>query len=188
MNRTCSPKVGAAPSLPRYQGVRDSPRASASRGSRSAPGGFRRRGGQLTVMFIAGLSTFLLCLAMVVDVGYFYTVKAQIQAQADIGLLSSLSAVDPTLTFEEQDAQLRQRLEAFEKVNFDRTGLFSLFTEQDVETGGLGRARLEFVATIPTYFARLANIYEQRIGVAAAADVAIITSGGQPVYRARLVY
>jgi hypothetical protein len=54
-----------------------------------------RRGG-VAVMIAGGLTCFMLFLGLVVDVGFWYTRKAQAQLNADLAALAAMGAVDQT--------------------------------------------------------------------------------------------
>ena len=128
------------------------------------------RRGQVTVIFAAGILTFLGCLALVVDVGIYYAAKAQLQTAADIALLSSFAQVDPFAAYEEQERSLLEKVALFEQANFGSTAgtnlrvaeagaqpwdLFEVTVYMDPATRCLAKAEAKARIRLDTAFARL---------------------------------
>lgn len=55
----------------------------------------RNRSGAVLVIFAASLITFISFMALVIDVGYLYALKARIQGVCDATALATLAALDP---------------------------------------------------------------------------------------------
>lgn len=55
----------------------------------------RTRSGAVLVIFAASLITFISFMALVIDVGYLYALKARIQGVCDATALATLSSLDP---------------------------------------------------------------------------------------------
>lgn len=55
----------------------------------------RTRRGAVLVIFAASLITFISFMALVIDVGYLYALKARIQGVCDATALATLTALDP---------------------------------------------------------------------------------------------
>lgn len=128
------------------------------------------RKGQITVIFAAGLVTFVGMLALTIDVGLQYTVKAQLQAAADVALLTSFAQVPAYARFDEQEKSLQQSLVQFQKANFGPEGemglrptdagelpwhLFKVTAYMDPITKSLVRAELQGRVRLDTNFSRV---------------------------------
>src|SRR5687767_6829471 len=86
------------------------------------PTAARQKKGVITVIFAAGMFTFLGMLALTVDVGFFYATKAKLQTAADIALLTGFAQVKPYDAFEKQEQTLRRAIEQFQRANFGPDG------------------------------------------------------------------
>lgn len=128
------------------------------------------RRGQITIIFIAGMLTFLGMLSIVVDVGLYYAAKAQLQTAADIALLSSFAQVDPFAAYEEQERSLLEKVALFERANFNSAvgtnlrvseagaqpwELFEVTAFMDPATRCLVKAEAKGRIRLDTAFARL---------------------------------
>jgi Flp pilus assembly protein TadG len=56
----------------------------------------RVRRGAVAVMVAAGMTVFMLFLGLVIDVGFWYVRRAQVQLNADLAVLAAMGAVDQT--------------------------------------------------------------------------------------------
>lgn len=62
----------------------------------------RRRSGAVLVIFAASLMTFISFMALVIDVGYLYALKARIQGVCDSAAIATIGALDPDRPVDEQ--------------------------------------------------------------------------------------
>jgi uncharacterized membrane protein len=67
----------------------------------------RSRGGAILVLFAAGLLTLVGFMALAVDVGYLYVLKARIQGVADTAVLAAAGVVDTKASLAAQESVLK---------------------------------------------------------------------------------
>jgi uncharacterized membrane protein len=145
----------------------------------------RQKKGVITVIFAAGMVTFLGMLAITVDVGFFYATKAKLQTAADIALVTGFAQVKPYDAFEKQERTLRQAIEQFQRVNFGPEGemgiistekgkeswdVFQVTAYMDPSTKCLSKADIRCSLTVDTAFARVFGQDRVDIGVMAAVE------------------
>lgn len=159
------------------------------------------RSGQITVMFVAGLMTFLGMLALTVDVGHFYAAKAQFQAAADMAVLGAFAQVDPAAAYKQQVESVKQKIAQFERVNFNQTdgralaetpsasglGFLTVKTYQDPGTKRLGKVEASASPRLRTYFANLFGRSRVDIGIYAVVEGEPVMKDGQMFMDVRLV-
>lgn len=160
------------------------------------------RSGQITVIFVAGLMTFIGMLSLTVDVGFFYAVKAQLQAAADVALIASMNQLPAGAAFDEQHRQLSLALTRFQQANFGPGGttgvsatantsepwrVFELSAYMDTSTRTLARAELSCRYNLETSFARVFGLDSVEIGVFSAAETVPAGTVSREHLLARLV-
>lgn len=62
----------------------------------------RRRSGAVLVIFAASLMTFISFMALVIDVGYLYALKARIQAVCDSAAIAAIASLDGKRPLDQQ--------------------------------------------------------------------------------------
>jgi hypothetical protein len=114
------------------------------------------RKGSAIVLFAAGLTTFLMFLALVIDVGFWYTRRAQVQLNGDLAVLTAMGSLDPEASLATQKAFIANTTAGILKANGYDDGVWSV-DPQGNTTGGMpntyvGKVIATATTVLPTFF------------------------------------
>lgn len=122
-----------------------------------------KRRGAVLVVFAAGLFTFVSFLALVIDVGYLYALKARVQGVCDATALATLMALDPAQPPEAQERFAR----ALTRKLLQSNGLDLRNYQITLESGGTAPAHLRIAGheDIQAFFAQAIGRRSFSVGV-----------------------
>jgi Flp pilus assembly protein TadG len=109
-------------------------------------------------------------LALVVDVGSFYTTKAWLQAIADTAVLTGAASLDASQSFDSQQAHARAVITRTAQANGLDPVMFTVTVEEG-EDNRLLTVTVEAAHAMPTLFAAAVGLDRVTIGVHATAEV-----------------
>jgi hypothetical protein len=133
----------------------------------------RRKSGAVLVALGAGLTTFILFVALVVDVGVWYTRKAATQACADMAALTALGSVDTRLNLAAQRRYVKEAALRIAASNgYDAAG-WSVATLANAEAPAntyVARATVVTTQVLPTFFWRVVSAANPSMRVSSIAE------------------
>lgn len=115
-----------------------------------------RRKGSALVLFAVGLTTFLMFLALVIDVGFWYQRRAQVQLNGDLAVLSAMGSINLEWPLDQQRVFVRNTALAILRANGYEDSQWSIDPQPNT-TGGtpntyVGRTFAVGTTVLPTFF------------------------------------
>lgn len=115
-----------------------------------------RRKGSALVLFAVGLTTFLMFLALVIDVGFWYSRRAQVQLNTDLAVMAAMGSIKLEWTLAQQQAFVGFTTREILKANGYDASQWSIDAQPNT-TGGtpgtyVGRTLAVATTVLPTFF------------------------------------
>lgn len=141
----------------------------------------RRREGSIIVLQSVGMLALMLVIAMVVDVGYWYSRRASLQVQADTAAMGGLGTINPESSYATQVAHINSVVTAMTATN----GLPANFWTVTCQGAGVSptlvtTVTVKGVEQASAFFFRVVGVTTVPIGVLARAEAEKVQQTSPP--------